>query len=102
MPDIFEILRGVIDDNRRSGVTSGQFCCWVRRSSTWGRMSAESLAGRIAYLDLTGIAVDEAAAAGVGADDLWVRGGYPLSLGAATDELSLQWAIGPGALLPRA
>ncbi|MCB9376376.1 MAG: ATP-binding protein [Microthrixaceae bacterium] len=91
MPDIFEILRGVIDDNRRSGVTSGQFLLLGSASLDLGRMSAESLAGRIAYLDLTGIAVDEAAAAGVGADDLWVRGGYPLSLAAATDELSLQW-----------
>jgi len=91
MPDIFEILRGVIDDNRRSGVTSGQFLLLGSASLDLGRMSAESLVGRIAYLDLTGIAVDEAAAAGVGADDLWVRGGYPLSLAAATDELSLQW-----------
>ncbi len=91
VPDLFEVLRGVIDDNRRSGFVSGQFLLLGSASLDLGRFSSESLAGRVAHLDLAGITVDEAADVGLGADQLWVRGGYPLSLTAPSDDTSMQW-----------
>jgi predicted AAA+ superfamily ATPase len=51
----------------------------------------ESLAGRVSHLDLSGVTPDEAADAGVTLTRLWVRGGYPDSLLAASDATSLQW-----------
>lgn len=43
------------------------------------------------HLELTGIRVDEAATADIDADRLWLRGGYPDSLLAATDSASFSW-----------
>ena len=91
LPELFEILRGVIDDNRRAGTPNGQFLLLGSASLDLVQLSSESLAGRVAHLDLGGISIDEAAAAGVDADTLWVRGGYPLSLTAADDATSAQW-----------
>ena len=30
MPDLFAVLRGVIDQRRRAGAVSGPSCCWAR------------------------------------------------------------------------
>jgi len=91
VPELFEVLRGVIDDNRRSGAANGQFLLLGSASLDLVRFSSESLAGRVAHLDLGGVAIDEAAEAGIDADTLWVRGGYPLSLTAGSDADSAQW-----------
>lgn len=90
IPDLFEVLRGVIDDNRRAGAANGQFLLLGSASLELVHLS-ESLAGRVAHLDLGGVAIDEAADAGIDADTLWVRGGYPLSVTAADDATSAQW-----------
>jgi predicted AAA+ superfamily ATPase len=29
-PGVFDVLRGIIDDNRQAGQRAGSFCCWVR------------------------------------------------------------------------
>lgn len=91
MPELFEILRGVIDENRRQGVRAGQFLLLGSASLDLIKMSSESLAGRIAHVDLGGITADEAGAAGVAEDILWVRGGFPDSLLATSDAASLRW-----------
>lgn len=91
VPTLFEVLRGVIDDNRRAGAVNGQFLLLGSASLDLVQLSSESLAGRVAHLDLGGVSVDEAAAAGIDPDELWIRGGYPLSLTAFTDADSSQW-----------
>jgi predicted AAA+ superfamily ATPase len=91
MPELFEILRSVIDDNRRAGHRTGQFLLLGSASLDLVRMSSESLAGRIAHLELGGIAVDEAAAVRIDADTLWLRGGFPDSLIAPTEAASARW-----------
>lgn len=91
LPGLFEILRGVIDDNRRGGFATGQFLLLGSASLDLIALSSESLAGRVAHLDLGGVAVDEAAAAGTSPDAVWLRGGFPMSLAAATDAESSQW-----------
>jgi predicted AAA+ superfamily ATPase len=90
MPELFETLRGVIDDNRRAGQANGQFLLLGSASVDLVRLT-ESLAGRIAYLELPGITVTEAAAADIPEEVLWVRGGYPQSLLARSDAASLRW-----------
>lgn len=90
MPEVFATLRGVVDENRRSGHRYGQFLLLGSASLDLVELT-ESLAGRIAYLDLSGVTALEAAPAGIATDDLWLRGGYPESLIAATLQDSLAW-----------
>lgn len=91
LPGIFEVLRGAIDEHRRAGFRAGQFLLLGSASLDLGHLAAESLAGRIAHLELSGVTVDEAADAGISEDVAWVRGGFPDSLAAATDADAAQW-----------
>lgn len=91
VPFLFEVLRGVIDDNRRAGHRTGQFLLLGSGSLDLIQVSSESLAGRISCLDLGGVDVDEAAGLEISEDTLWVRGGFPDSLTAASDAESAQW-----------
>jgi len=52
MPEIFESLRGIIDEGRRGGRGTGRFLILGSASIDLLRQSGESLAGRIAYVDL--------------------------------------------------
>lgn len=90
-PELFPILRGVIDDNRRAGHRSGQFLLLGSASLDLMSLSSKSLAGRVAHVDLPGVAIDEAAEVGLASDDVWLRGGFPDSLLAPSDGASLQW-----------
>jgi predicted AAA+ superfamily ATPase len=90
MPGLFEVLRGVIDRGRREGRGNGRFLLLGSASIDLMRQS-ESLAGRIAYLELGPFDVLEAAGGGIGLDSLWVRGGFPDSVLAADDAASERW-----------
>src|SRR6201992_2014828 len=92
LPEIFSPLRGVIDQERRKGNRTGQFLFLGSASIDLLQQSGESLAGRIAYMELHGVDVLEYA----GIDQqmintLWLRGGFPESLLAASDKDSLYW-----------
>ncbi|MGV1005547.1 MAG: ATP-binding protein [Candidatus Nanopelagicales bacterium] len=91
VPELFDILRGVIDERRAAGRRYGQFLLLGSASLDLLRATSDSLAGRVAMLDLPPIDPAEAAKAGVGLDQVWVRGGYPESLVRATDAASLRW-----------
>lgn len=86
-PGLFQVLRGLIDERRLAGERAGQFLLLGSASIDLLKQSSESLAGRIAYLELTPLDVLEA----VGNQDVWWRGGFPDSLLAASDELSARW-----------
>jgi predicted AAA+ superfamily ATPase len=91
MPDIFQPLRGLIDLGRRTRRKTGRFLLLGSASMDLLHQSGETLAGRIAYLELAPIDVQEA---GPGqAPRLWVRGGFPESLLADTDADSLRWRL---------
>ena len=90
-PGVFEILRGIIDDNRQAGIRSGQFLLLGSAALDLMRQSSETLAGRVAYIDMAGVSIGEAAAAGIADSTLWLRGGFPDSLLAASDTQSLDW-----------
>jgi predicted AAA+ superfamily ATPase len=90
-PGLFDILRGIIDDNRRAGQRSGQFLLLGSAALDLMRQSSETLAGRVAYLDIAPLDIGETAAAGIDAATLWLRGGFPDSLLARDDRRSLDW-----------
>ncbi|MDN5210476.1 ATP-binding protein [Fulvivirgaceae bacterium BMA12] len=92
VPEIFTTLRGIIDQERRSGRRTGQFLFLGSASIDLLQQSSESLAGRIAYIELYPVDLLEFA----GQDQkklntLWLRGGFPESLLAATNQSSLNW-----------
>ena len=94
VPELFSVLRGVIDRNRRRGHKTGQFLILGSASLDLLRQSSESLAGRIAYKELSGITVSELDSnSPAERDKLWLRGGFPDSLLARDDEASLRWRL---------
>ena len=88
-PELFKILRGVIDRARRKGRRTGLFLILGSASIDLLRQSGETLAGRIAYVDMTPISALEVGDDRKEQDRLWVRGGFPDSFLAATDADSL-------------
>ena len=90
-PDLFNVLRGVIDANRRVGRRSGQFLILGSVSMDLLRQSSESLAGRIGYIEMGGLNVLESGTDRASVHDLWFRGGFPESYLAADDEAAMEW-----------
>ncbi len=88
-PDLFKVIRTLIDDGRRRGLRSGRFLLLGSASMELMRQSSESLAGRIAHLELHPFDALEVLETEL--DKLWVRGGFPDSFLASTDELSHDW-----------
>lgn len=90
-PGIFEVLRGSIDERRQDGLRSGQFLLLGSAALDLMRQSSETLAGRVAYVDMAPVDTQEAAQAGIADAQLWLRGGFPDSLLAIDDRRSLDW-----------
>ncbi|KAA6440319.1 ATP-binding protein [Dyadobacter flavalbus] len=88
-PEIFAVLRGVIDKRRRAGQKSGQFLILGSASLDLLQQSSESLAGRIAYIRLTGLKATEIDKDNI--DKLWLRGGFPESFLAENNSSSFEW-----------
>ena len=89
-PALFETLRGVIDKKRRNSVnSSGQFLILGSASIDLLKQSGESLAGRVAYIDLLPLAATEIENSLTSRDSLWLRGGFLDSYLAANDAISL-------------
>lgn len=91
MPGLFEILRGIIDERRRSGQRFGQFLLLGSASLDLMQQSSETLAGRVAYLEVTPILALELQGQDLSTDALWLRGGFPDSLLALDDAASFSW-----------
>lgn len=89
VPDLFEELRGVIDRGRRGGFGNGRFLLLGSASRDLLRQSGESLAGRVAYLELGPLGMPEVPR--TDRDRLWVRGGFPPSFLAESDDASFAW-----------
>ena len=89
MPGLFPSLRGLIDEARRRGRKHGLYLLLGSASLDLIQQSGETLAGRVAYLDLPPLTVLEVGAAHQ--DRLWLRGGFPDSLTAKSDAASLRW-----------
>ena len=85
-PDLFRVLRPLVDDRRRPG----RFVLLGSASPELVRGASESLAGRITYIELTPFRLSELPPA-IPQLRHWVRGGYPDALLAIDDEASLAW-----------
>ena len=83
-PDLFPVLRSIIDQERRPG----RFVLLGSASPQIFQETAESLAGRVSYLQLNPFIVDE-----TGGDwkKLWIRGGFPLALLEEDDRVRKLW-----------
>lgn len=85
MPELLAELRGIIDHDRRAG----RFVLLGSASPELIRKSADSLAGRIGYIELASLLLSE-----VGTENerkLWLQGGFPLSYLASSERSSLLW-----------
>lgn len=90
-PDLFNILRGIIDENRQAGRLSGQFLILGSASMDLLRQSSESLAGRISYIEMGGLNVLESGTERTDIHSLWFRGGFPEARLAGDDEAAMDW-----------
>lgn len=88
-PDLFQILRGLIDRGRRKGIRTGRFLLLGSASIDLLRQSGESLAGRISYIEMGPLDALEVARDDL--ETLWVRGGFPDSYLARSDRQSQRW-----------
>jgi predicted AAA+ superfamily ATPase len=86
-PGLFATLRTEIDADSRPG----RFLLLGSASPELLRQSSESLAGRIAFVELSGLTVDEVHPDFPGLQTLWLRGGFPRSYLAENDDLSFVW-----------
>lgn len=86
LPDLFPALRVVIDARARAG----QFLLLGSASPALSRQSAESLAGRLAVVELPPLLCTETGATAP-LERLWIRGGFPRSFLAGGEQQSLSW-----------
>jgi uncharacterized protein len=90
-PDIFMVLRGLIDSNRAAGRRYGQFLLLGSASLDLLQQSSESLAGRINYVEMGPVSAIEVQEPDL--NTLWMRGGFPDSLLANSDAASMEWRL---------
>jgi predicted AAA+ superfamily ATPase len=88
-PGIFETLRGTIDSGRREGRGTGRFLLLGSAAIDLLAQSGETLAGRVAFVELAPFDVTEVGAERL--DRLWVRGGFPESFLAGAEATTLRW-----------
>lgn len=84
-PELFPVLR-VLADRRP---LPARFLVLGSASPELLKQSSESLAGRIGYVELSGFDLEEIPASRT--ERLWLRGGFPLSFLARSENASLQW-----------
>jgi predicted AAA+ superfamily ATPase len=89
VPELFQALRGLIDQGRRHGRRYGRFLVLGSASIDLLRQSGESLAGRIAYVEIGPLDVLEVGQGEAERQALWLRGGFPDSFLARSDGESL-------------
>lgn len=90
-PELFPVLRGLIDRNRERGRRAGQFLLLGSASMDLMRQSSESLAGRMSYIEMSGLNLTEIDGNRQHRQTLWLRGGFPDSYLATDDDLAMDW-----------
>ena len=84
-PEIFETLRVLLDRVEKPA----RFLLLGSASPRLIKGVSESLAGRVAFVDLSGFTISEVGAEKI--KTLWLRGGFPVSYLAEDEQLSLNW-----------
>lgn len=93
-PDLFRLLRGIIDERKRKGERFGQFLLLGSASRELLQQSSETLAGRIRYLELTPFSAYELQqneGTDFNLEKLWMQGGFPDSYLTSSSEESWNW-----------
>jgi predicted AAA+ superfamily ATPase len=93
-PDLFRVLRSLVDIRKRGGERAGHFLLLGSASRDLLQHSTETLAGRIRYLELSPFSIPEVYQhdpEGLDIDRLWLRGGFPDSYLASTEDESWDW-----------
>ncbi|MCK4505577.1 MAG: ATP-binding protein, partial [Candidatus Aegiribacteria sp.] len=88
IPEFFSVLRSEVDRNR----CTGRFLILGSATRDLIHQTGESLAGRIALLDLTPFLFTEVESI-TKTSTFWLRGGFPDSLLAADNEDSFAWRL---------
>lgn len=83
-PELFPVLRSLVD--RKLGQ---RYLILGSASRELLRQSSESLAGRIAYYELAGLRISDFPSDSM--PRLWLRGGFPSSVIARTEDSSIRW-----------
>ena len=86
-PELFPLLRVVIDRKRKPC----RFLILGSASPDIKRQASESLAGRIAYHELSPFTLKEVGLPKKNLNKIWLRGGYPRSYLAKNNSISVQW-----------
>lgn len=86
-PDIFPVLRSIVDKHDRNG----QLLILGSASRDLIKQSSETLAGRIAYLELTPFLYSELESFEPDVMTLWNRGGFPRSILVKNEQSSIRW-----------
>lgn len=88
VPNLFSILRSEIDRNRRPG----RFILLGSASQDLLQITSESLAGRVGLIELTPFTIEEVARTeNFDMNAYWLRGGYPDSFLAESEQGSGLW-----------
>lgn len=92
-PDLFRLLRGLVDARKRSGEKTAQFLLLGSASRDLIQHSSETLAGRIRFLELSPFSILELFQENnsVDMETHWLRGGFPDSYLASSDDESWAW-----------
>ncbi len=101
IPEIFQVLRGQIDQRRRMKGVGGKFLILGSASMDLLRQSSESLAGRISYIEMSPLTFREITSDNPNKanteqnliDDIWLKGGFPESYLREDGEASFQWRL---------
>ncbi len=90
LPEVFPVIRSIVDRNR----SNAQFLILGSASRELIAQSSESLAGRVAYIELAPLSYDEInrdKSNSISLEQFWFRGGFPDSLLARSDKASIRW-----------
>ncbi len=87
MPELFSILRSLVDQNKQKG----KFVLLSSASPELVKGISESLAGRIAYCEISPLNIIELYKKKEDLNKLWFRGGFPDAWLCETDEDWFRW-----------
>ena len=88
LPELFSVLRSVIDENRKE---NGRFYLLGSVNPSLIRQVSESLAGRVGMVELTPFLYPEVNAEPLTLDEYWLRGGYPDACREADPDRRMRW-----------
>lgn len=88
MPELFNVLRVLVDRPR----ATARFIILGSASPALVKGVSETLAGRVEFIELSGFDLGETGPGSL--DTLWMRGGFPRSMLARSDDDSAAWREG--------